>query len=311
MNGPESSEPFDVGGLPGPRHHSTQRNMPMSKGHIARIAPSRKSQTRAKSKSSKTSYPWYKRYAEDYRKGTRHLSLAARGAYSDILDRMYMEGGAIRDDDFEIACELRVKMRVWLRVREELFKAKKLISRKGFIYNERVEEELSERKSAQKVRRSSEAGVKLLRVKSNEINGRESTEPEPEPESDTELEKDKPASSAARLQPPKDLATDPASLRADDRVISDLIRWHPSHDEVQARLWLNGMLEQFGEGPMRLSYNDLKVEIAQGKARVPIKLWPIIALRKFKNPEQGPKRTLRKAERTARALRANKVNVSE
>lgn len=278
----------------------------MSKVHIARIGSERKTSQRSKAKSPKTSYPWYKRYAEDYRKGTRHLSLAARGAYSDILDMMYMEGGALRDDDFQIACELRVKMRVWLRVREELFEAKKLFSRKGFIYNERAEKELNERKSSQKSTRSRDARVKLLRVKSNEINGRAPTEPEAEPESDTELEKKKPASSGDVSNQPKDLATDPASLRADDRVISDLIRWHSSHDEAQARLWLNGMLEQFGEGPMRRAYNQLKAEVAVGKAKKPIALWPIIADRMARSRADVAPRA-NKSERTARALRANKV----
>lgn len=94
--------------------------------------------------------PWYKRYPQDYKRGTRKLSLAARGAYSDILDMIYMDAGPIPDDDFAIACELRVKMRQWLAVRKELFAAGKLISRGGFISNPKAEEVMAEREDAKK-----------------------------------------------------------------------------------------------------------------------------------------------------------------
>lgn len=147
---------------------------------------------------------WYKRYPEDYKRGTRKLSLAARGAYSDILDMMYMEDGPIVDDDFAIACELRVKMRQWLSVRKELFAAGKLVSENGRISNPKAEEVLAEREAAKRaaqVRKhprvvlgefsrvaercgNNVATEKLFQGKVKEINGGCTTEAEAELEAD-------------------------------------------------------------------------------------------------------------------------------
>ncbi len=140
---------------------------------------------------------WYKRYPDVYRRGTRKLSLAARGAYSDILDMIYMAGGPIEDDDFAIACELRVKKRVWLRVRQELFAAGKLVSANGRISNPKAVEVLAERearkvsKGARELHASDTKSLKnnvgqkkLLQGKFNVINGGKPTEVEVEVEAE-------------------------------------------------------------------------------------------------------------------------------
>lgn len=145
--------------------------------------------------------PWYKRFPADYKRGTRDLSLAARGAYSDILDMIYMEGGPIRDNDFAIACELRVKQRQWKAARKELFDAGKLVSKNGFISNNRADEELADREITRKGKSSKSprsvlgdafrnaercSTGKLFEGKPNEINVVCTTEAEAEPEADSE-----------------------------------------------------------------------------------------------------------------------------
>ncbi len=98
-----------------------------------------------KRKSPRRSDPWFKRYPDDFFKGTRALSIEARGAYNDILDLIYMNGGPIPDDDFQIACALRIKQRKWAPIRKELFAKEKLILRPEGISNLRAEEELKQR----------------------------------------------------------------------------------------------------------------------------------------------------------------------
>lgn len=136
---------------------------------------------------------WYKRYPDEYKRGTRKLSLAARGAYSDILDMIYMAGGPIEDDDFAIACELRVKQKVWLRARTELFKAGKLVTRDGWISNPKADEVLAEREARKAAQRSpntpksvtkNDGQKKLLQGKLSVINGGKATEAEAELEGD-------------------------------------------------------------------------------------------------------------------------------
>lgn len=135
--------------------------------------------------------PWYKRYPEDYRRGTRRLSLAARGAYSDIIDLIFTEGGPIPDDNRWLACALHCTPRQWLKVREELFAAGKLFVRDGGIHNRRAEEELAAR-SATKSRPTYDRKSADLRPKVgpvnrtflNVINGGGSTEAEAESEAE-------------------------------------------------------------------------------------------------------------------------------
>lgn len=166
--------------------------------HLAESARIGKQSSRKKSTPSPD--PWYKRYPEHYKRGTRKLSLAARGAYSDILDMIYMAGGPIEDDDFAIACELRVKMRQWLKVREELFAAGKLATKDGLISNAKAEEVLAERKATKRTPASRERKLNskkergsiipreiLFQGKPNEINGGGSTEEEEEEERESDL----------------------------------------------------------------------------------------------------------------------------
>ncbi len=164
---------------------------------------------------------WYKRYPLDYQRGTRRLSIAARGAYSDILDLLYMERGPIPDDNRWIASSLHITGRQWLKLREELFAAGKLILRDGCISNGRAETELSERAAATKTRpdRDRKSARKEPKVGqpngtlSNEINGGKTTEAEAEAEGESKREDKGLIAVAAR--PSADAAAD----RQDAKVL--------------------------------------------------------------------------------------------
>lgn len=98
--------------------------------------------------------PFYRRFPADYQRATRKLSLAARGAYSDIIDLIMIEAGPLPDDDLWMCSSLHVSKREWRRVRQELLDADKIVLRDGHITNRRSEEELEWRESAKEEKRS-------------------------------------------------------------------------------------------------------------------------------------------------------------
>lgn len=89
--------------------------------------------------------PWYKRYAREYHEGTRELKLHERGAYSDILDLIYMAGGPIKDDERAIAHRLYVDVRTWRPIRKRLLALGKLYIVRGYLYNAKAKEVLDQR----------------------------------------------------------------------------------------------------------------------------------------------------------------------
>lgn len=89
--------------------------------------------------------PWYKRYARDFHEGTRKLTLEERGAYSDIIDLIFMAGGPIEDDDKGIAFKLCIDVRKWKRLRARLLSVGKLYITRGHIHNARAKEVLDQR----------------------------------------------------------------------------------------------------------------------------------------------------------------------
>lgn len=141
----------------------------------------------SKGKSTRGVDPWYKRYPTDYRRGTRQLSLAARGAYTDLLDLMFIEDAGVPNDDMFIACALHCKLREWRAVRKQLFDAGKLfVGEDGLIHNRRADTEIEERSSRRVERASSASRRSENGKKFSVINGGRSTESE----SDVKEEKD-------------------------------------------------------------------------------------------------------------------------
>lgn len=104
----------------------------------------------------KARFAWYPRYPADYQSGTRHLSPAARGVYSDILDLIYMEGGPVRNCNRWLSCALHVRPSTWLKLRKELFDDGKLVLTPDGtgITNPRARDELQERSDRSEKRAS-------------------------------------------------------------------------------------------------------------------------------------------------------------
>jgi uncharacterized protein YdaU (DUF1376 family) len=124
-------------------------------------------------------YPWYKRYPEAYLRGTRRLSIAARGAYSDILDLMFIEDGGLPDDNRFIACHLHITGRQWLKLRKELFDAGKLfVGTDGLIHHRRADDEIEDRVETRSETTTRPKVGPVTRTKLNVINGGRSTESE-------------------------------------------------------------------------------------------------------------------------------------
>ena len=100
-------------------------------------------ESKAKRTSARSSDPWYKRNPQDFHDGTRELSLEARGAYNDVVDMIYIFGGALRMSDTVIASKLVVDVRKWRPLKKQLIASGKLfLTPEGWLHNERAEAEL-------------------------------------------------------------------------------------------------------------------------------------------------------------------------
>lgn len=105
---------------------------------------------------------WYKRYPKDFIDGTMGMSLEARGAYSIVLDLLYINGGPIVDDDRWLAGVMGVSTRKWRSLRQGLIDRGKIVEFDGRLDNVRSKKE---RELAAKWSRTrSEAGAKGGRV---------------------------------------------------------------------------------------------------------------------------------------------------
>lgn len=111
-----------------------------------------------KRKTERNEDNWYKRDPEAYFDATRELSLEERGAYSDLLDMIYMHGGAIPYSDRVIAGLLVINIRKWNYLKKRLLDAEKLfLTSEGYLHNKAAEELLTER-ALERDRRGTSAG---------------------------------------------------------------------------------------------------------------------------------------------------------
>ena len=230
-----------------------------------------------KRKTARNPDHFYQRNATDFRDGTRKLSLAARGAYNDLVDLMYIHGGPIEDDDFAIACELRVKMKQWRAVRAEILASGKLTLVDGFIHNERADEELSKR-AAQRLLRSSRKSARPL------LDGSSKAAEKQDEGNDNDINgggAEKTSSSTGELASKKaEGESEDRKTRADSKqsdaglagssdaavpMIADIRSWMAAgagtHEAAQ---WLGTLVGQYGEAIVREAYLKLKTDIAAG-----------------------------------------------
>ena len=88
------------------------------------------------------SMTWHKRYHLDALEGMRGLTLEQRGAYTTILDLLYLRGGSLPDDPMFISGWLGVFPKTWNRIRKCLIEDGKLIAGNGQLTNRRATKEV-------------------------------------------------------------------------------------------------------------------------------------------------------------------------
>lgn len=93
--------------------------------------------------------PYYPRYPRDFFDGTNGLSFELKGAYSMLIDLIYMSGGQLYDEPRFIAGHLNCSVRAWNGFRAELIKRGKISVKDGIISNFRADKELIIQRSFQ------------------------------------------------------------------------------------------------------------------------------------------------------------------
>lgn len=90
---------------------------------------------------------WYKRDSQAALDGMRSLTLEERGAYTTILDLIYLRDGSVPDDPMFISGWLGVFPKTWNRIRKVLIDAGKLVPDSGVLTNRRATKEVLLRKA--------------------------------------------------------------------------------------------------------------------------------------------------------------------
>jgi uncharacterized protein YdaU (DUF1376 family) len=93
------------------------------------------------SKAKRKTDIWISWYVGDYLRDTMHLSCLEHGAYRQLLDRCYMEGGCLKDDNDQLARTCKLPLREWMAIRNTIkpfFRCAK-----GWWYHDRVIKELA------------------------------------------------------------------------------------------------------------------------------------------------------------------------
>jgi uncharacterized protein YdaU (DUF1376 family) len=93
--------------------------------------------------------PYYKRFPRDFIEGTIGMPLELKGAYSIVLDLIYMHSGALPDDAGYISGVIGCSPRQWGFHRKRLVDLGKLVVRGAFIGSSRADRELFETRSYQ------------------------------------------------------------------------------------------------------------------------------------------------------------------
>lgn len=86
--------------------------------------------------------PWYRRFPDNFIAGTVGLTLEEKGAYSLVLDLMYVRGGPVPDEPRYIAGVCNCSVRKWNAIREKLISLGKIHVVNGYLTNDRAEKEI-------------------------------------------------------------------------------------------------------------------------------------------------------------------------
>jgi len=113
--------------------------------------------------------PWYRRYPDNFIAGTVGLTLEEKGAYSLVLDLMYVRGGPVPDEPRYIAGVCNCSVRKWNAIRDRLIALGKIQVVDGFLTNHRAEEEIEiGRKIAREMAENgSKGGIKSAEIRAN------------------------------------------------------------------------------------------------------------------------------------------------
>lgn len=102
--------------------------------------------------------PWFKFYPSDWLSGTRGLTPAETGVYVTLICMMYENDGKIAHNDARLARRCGCTAASFKKILKNLLSEDKLVEMEGFLTNERVEKELTER--SERVQKSSDAAHK-------------------------------------------------------------------------------------------------------------------------------------------------------
>lgn len=86
--------------------------------------------------------PWYRRFPDNFIAGTVGLTLEEKGAYSLVLDLMYVRGGPVPDEPRYIAGVCNCSVRKWNAIRQRLIDLGKIHAVDGYLTNDRAQEEI-------------------------------------------------------------------------------------------------------------------------------------------------------------------------
>lgn len=129
--------------------------------------------------------PYYPKYPRDFFDGTIGLPFEVKGAYSMLLDLIYMSGGKLYDDSRFIAGHLNCSVRAWNGYRAALITAGKIRVENGIISNFRADKELIIQRSFQDKQRKNASQPK----KNNDLDKATAQPKGSHTDTDTEEEK--------------------------------------------------------------------------------------------------------------------------
>ena len=113
--------------------------------------------------------PWYRRFPDNFIAGTVGLTLEEKGAYSLILDLMYVRGGPVPDEPRYIAGVCNCSVRKWNAIRQRLIDLGKITVADGYLTNHRAEEELdiARKISREAAENGAKGGDKSAEIRAN------------------------------------------------------------------------------------------------------------------------------------------------
>ncbi len=127
--------------------------------------------------------PYYKRYPRDFIEGTLGMPFELKGAYSVILDLLYIHSGKLPDDSKYISGVLGTSVRKWNSLRKDLIEAGKLASSAGCLTNYRAFIEVESLRKFQ----DKQSENRTRPNKNNNLQSPRSHHTEPEPEEENKF----------------------------------------------------------------------------------------------------------------------------